>query len=134
VNSIVGFNPPRRGKVVFKGDDITRKASFETVRSGMGLVPQGRRAYFRHWAWKKTFCRERSPGNTRRPCGTSPMPLRTVSNEALRVMSSPLNTTLPRRGGLNPTIEFTSVDLPTPLRRAGREFWPAQAAATACKT
>ena len=23
VNSIVGFNPPRRGKVVFKGDDIT---------------------------------------------------------------------------------------------------------------
>src|SRR5471030_2718259 len=43
VNSIVGFNPPRRGKVMFKGDDITRKASFETVRSGMGLVPQGRR-------------------------------------------------------------------------------------------
>ena len=25
VNSIVGFNPPRRGKVVFKGDDITQK-------------------------------------------------------------------------------------------------------------
>src|SRR3984893_6432843 len=45
VNSIVGFNPPRRGKVVFKGDDITRKASFETVRSGMGLVPQGRRVF-----------------------------------------------------------------------------------------
>src|SRR5476651_1443638 len=42
VKSIVGFSPPRRGKVVFKGDDITRKASFETVRSGMGLVPQGR--------------------------------------------------------------------------------------------
>src|SRR5471032_723605 len=45
VNSIVGFNPPRRGKVMFKGDDITRKASFETVRSGMGLVPQGRRVF-----------------------------------------------------------------------------------------
>jgi len=43
VNSIIGFNPPRRGKVVFKGDDITRKTSFETVRGGMGLVPQGRR-------------------------------------------------------------------------------------------
>ena len=25
VNSIVGFNPPRRGKIVFKGDDITHK-------------------------------------------------------------------------------------------------------------
>src|SRR5665647_2054058 len=45
VNSIVGFNPPRRGKVVFKGDDITQKSSFETVRSGMGLVPQGRRVF-----------------------------------------------------------------------------------------
>ena len=43
VNSIVGFNPPRRGRIVFKGDDITQKASFETVRSGMGLMPQGRR-------------------------------------------------------------------------------------------
>ncbi len=45
VNSIVGFNPPRRGKVVFKGGDITEKSSFETVRSGMGLVPQGRRVF-----------------------------------------------------------------------------------------
>ena len=45
VNSIVGFNPPRRGKVVFKGEDITHKASFETVRGGMGLVPQGRRVF-----------------------------------------------------------------------------------------
>jgi branched-chain amino acid transport system ATP-binding protein len=45
VNSIVGFNPPRRGKIIFKGNDITRSASFETVRSGMGLVPQGRRVF-----------------------------------------------------------------------------------------
>ena len=45
VNSIVGFNPPRRGRIVFKDDDITAKSSFETVRSGMGLVPQGRRVF-----------------------------------------------------------------------------------------
>jgi branched-chain amino acid transport system ATP-binding protein len=45
VNSIVGFNAPRRGKVLFKGADITQDASFETVRSGMGLVPQGRRVF-----------------------------------------------------------------------------------------
>src|SRR6202051_4157122 len=45
VNSIVGFNPPRRGKIVFKGDDISQVSSFETVRSGMGLVPQGRRVF-----------------------------------------------------------------------------------------
>lgn len=45
VNSIVGFNPPRRGRIVFKGVDITREPSFETVRKGMGLVPQGRRVF-----------------------------------------------------------------------------------------
>src|SRR5262247_2999993 len=45
VNSIVGFNRPRRGRVVFKGTDITQVSSFETVRSGMGLVPQGRRVF-----------------------------------------------------------------------------------------
>ena len=38
VNSIVGFNPPGRGKVIFKGEDVTNDASFETVRKGMGLV------------------------------------------------------------------------------------------------
>src|SRR4030067_642904 len=45
VNSIVGFTPPRRGKILFKGVDITQFSSFETVRRGMGLVPQGRRVF-----------------------------------------------------------------------------------------
>jgi branched-chain amino acid transport system ATP-binding protein len=45
VNSIVGFNPPRRGRIIFKGTDITQVSSFETVRGGMGLVPQGRRVF-----------------------------------------------------------------------------------------
>ncbi len=45
VNSIVGFVPPRRGRIVFKGNDITRSPSFETIRVGMGLVPQGRRVF-----------------------------------------------------------------------------------------
>jgi branched-chain amino acid transport system ATP-binding protein len=45
VNSIVGFNPPRRGKILFKGTDITQNSSFASVRGGMGLVPQGRRVF-----------------------------------------------------------------------------------------
>jgi len=45
VNSIMGFTPPRRGRIVFKGADITHVTSFETVRGGMGLVPQGRRVF-----------------------------------------------------------------------------------------
>ena len=45
VNSIVGFTPPRRGRIVFKDIDITAASSFATVRAGMGLVPQGRRVF-----------------------------------------------------------------------------------------
>jgi len=45
VNSIVGFNPPRRGKIIFKGIDISQLPSFENVRGGLGLVPQGRRVF-----------------------------------------------------------------------------------------
>ena len=45
VNSIVGFTPPRRGRVLFKGADVTAESSFHTVRRGMGLVPQGRRVF-----------------------------------------------------------------------------------------
>jgi branched-chain amino acid transport system ATP-binding protein len=61
VNSIVGFNPPRRGKVMFKGDEITHKASFETVRSGMGLVPQGRRVFPTLGVEENLLVAERSP-------------------------------------------------------------------------
>ena len=45
VNSVVGFNPPRRGRILFKGADISGISSFEIVRRGMGLVPQGRRVF-----------------------------------------------------------------------------------------
>ena len=45
VSSIMGFNPPRRGKILFKGVDISQSSSVDTVRSGMGLVPQGRRVF-----------------------------------------------------------------------------------------
>jgi branched-chain amino acid transport system ATP-binding protein len=45
VNSIVGFTPPRRGRILFKGTDVTQTSSFATVRLGMGLVPQGRRVF-----------------------------------------------------------------------------------------
>lgn len=45
VNSLVGFTPPRRGRVIFKGVDITHTTSFATVRLGLGLVPQGRRVF-----------------------------------------------------------------------------------------
>jgi len=45
IRSVIGFTPPRRGSVRFKGEDITRAPSFRTVERGMGLVPQGRRVF-----------------------------------------------------------------------------------------
>ena len=45
VNSIMGFTPPRRGRILFKGTDITGASSVVTVRGGIGLVPQGRRVF-----------------------------------------------------------------------------------------
>lgn len=42
IRSIVGFTPPRKGKVIFKGKDVTSLPDFRKMRMGMGLVPQGR--------------------------------------------------------------------------------------------
>jgi branched-chain amino acid transport system ATP-binding protein len=61
VNSIVGFNPPRRGTILFKGVDITNSMSFETVRRGMGLVPQGRRVFPTLSVEENLTVAERSP-------------------------------------------------------------------------
>jgi branched-chain amino acid transport system ATP-binding protein len=61
VNSIVGFIPARRGRIVFKGIDITRASSYETVRSGMGLVPQGRRVFPTLTVEENLLVAERNP-------------------------------------------------------------------------
>jgi branched-chain amino acid transport system ATP-binding protein len=45
IRSVVGFTPPRRGRVSFKGDDVTAWAPFRRVERGMALVPQGRRVF-----------------------------------------------------------------------------------------
>jgi branched-chain amino acid transport system ATP-binding protein len=45
IRTIVGFTPPRRGRVLFKDTDITAAAANRTVDLGIGLVPQGRRVF-----------------------------------------------------------------------------------------
>jgi len=45
VNSIMGFNPPRQGKIIYQGQEISRLAPFRVVRRGIALVPQGRRIF-----------------------------------------------------------------------------------------
>jgi branched-chain amino acid transport system ATP-binding protein len=45
IRSIVGFTPPRSGRVSFRGRDITDWPAFRRVEQGMALVPQGRRIF-----------------------------------------------------------------------------------------
>ncbi|MDP7663018.1 MAG: ABC transporter ATP-binding protein [Nitrospinota bacterium] len=45
INSIMGFVPPRRGKISFDGKDITDKTSYDISALGIGLCPQGRRVF-----------------------------------------------------------------------------------------
>jgi branched-chain amino acid transport system ATP-binding protein len=45
VHSIIGFTPPREGRVILKGVDITRMPTYDIAEMGMGIVPQGRRIF-----------------------------------------------------------------------------------------
>jgi branched-chain amino acid transport system ATP-binding protein len=45
IRSIIGFTPPRQGRVTFKGEAITGWPSYRLVERGMAVVPQGRRVF-----------------------------------------------------------------------------------------
>ena len=45
IHSIIGFTPPRRGIIRFKGNDITGLPPYNIARMGIGLIPQGRRIF-----------------------------------------------------------------------------------------
>lgn len=43
--SIIGLQPPRKGKILFKGINITKCKPFQISRLGIGYVPEDRRIY-----------------------------------------------------------------------------------------
>jgi len=45
IRSIIGFTPPRRGRILYRGSEITRQPAHEIARLGMAIVPQGRRIF-----------------------------------------------------------------------------------------
>jgi branched-chain amino acid transport system ATP-binding protein len=42
IRSIIGLTPPRRGRVLYGGEDITALAPEKISKLGIGLIPQGR--------------------------------------------------------------------------------------------
>jgi urea transport system ATP-binding protein len=45
LRSVIGLTPPRRGAILFKGNDITRMRVNQRARLGIGYVPQGREIF-----------------------------------------------------------------------------------------
>ena len=45
IRSIVGFTPPRDGRILFEGAAIQRWPAYRIARRGLALVPQGRRIF-----------------------------------------------------------------------------------------
>ena len=45
IRSIMGFTPPRRGEIHFRGKDVTHWVPYRRARLGMALCPQGRRIF-----------------------------------------------------------------------------------------
>src|SRR5437763_15519209 len=45
LRGVAGAMHPRKGRIFFRGDDVTRLASHERARAGIALVPEGRRVF-----------------------------------------------------------------------------------------
>jgi branched-chain amino acid transport system ATP-binding protein len=64
MRSIVGFTPPRAGRVLFDGRAIERWPSYRIARSGLALVPQGRRIFAPLSVRENLLLGARAPGWT----------------------------------------------------------------------
>lgn len=42
MRSVIGFSPPRKGSILYKGEEIAGLEPFKIAKKGIGLVPQGR--------------------------------------------------------------------------------------------
>ena len=45
LRAVVGSIPPRRGRVIFKGEDVTRLSAHAKANRGLVLVPEGRQLF-----------------------------------------------------------------------------------------
>jgi branched-chain amino acid transport system ATP-binding protein len=52
MRSIMGLTPPTRGRVEWKGRDVTRRAPYEVAKLGIGFVPEDRRIFADLTVWE----------------------------------------------------------------------------------
>jgi branched-chain amino acid transport system ATP-binding protein len=63
MRSIMGLTPPRRGRVVWKGADITGKQSHQVAHAGIGFVPEDRRIFADLTVWENLDVASRARGD-----------------------------------------------------------------------
>jgi branched-chain amino acid transport system ATP-binding protein len=63
MRSIMGLTPPRRGRVVWKGADITGKLSHQIAHAGIGFVPEDRRIFADLTVWENLDVASRARGD-----------------------------------------------------------------------
>ena len=67
MRSIMGLTPPRRGRIAWKGHDVTGWAPHRVARAGIGFVPEDRRIFADLTVWENLDVASRrgtSPGWT----------------------------------------------------------------------
>jgi len=63
MRSIMGLTPPTRGRVQWKGRDITRRAPYQIAKLGIGFVPEDRRIFADLTVWENLdVATRRTPG------------------------------------------------------------------------
>lgn len=45
IHTIIGFTPPRNGKIIYQGTDVAGMPPFKIAQRGIALVPQGKRIF-----------------------------------------------------------------------------------------
>src|SRR5205809_6502617 len=45
IRSILGLTPPRAGRILFDGRDITRLPTHKVIAAGIACIPEGRRVF-----------------------------------------------------------------------------------------
>ena len=45
IRSILGLTPPRTGRIVFEGADITHLPTHKIIRRGLASIPEGRKVF-----------------------------------------------------------------------------------------
>jgi branched-chain amino acid transport system ATP-binding protein len=63
IKSIIGFNPPREGRIRLRGEDVTARPPYRIAQAGVGLVPQGREIFPSLTVQENIMLAARSPVN-----------------------------------------------------------------------